>query len=137
MFRKTAGFRDSVRRFARARVAERSPQSSGQPLQIFQGARNVRQRALQPPDMIFTELGLPLRVRQVLAHFLETVIGGQSCCDDRRGRARRGVVAVQCGVCLMMGRVCRRSRIVIADGWMHRMMDVKKVVTPRLRVIAW
>lgn len=59
MFRKTAGFRDSVRRFARARVAERSPQSSGQPLQIFQGARNVRQRALQPPDMIFTELGLP------------------------------------------------------------------------------
>ena len=83
------------------------------------------ERARQPPDMIFTELGLALRVGASFdASSLETIIGGQTVRIDKAGTAVEvWCFAVRCTVCLMMVEcVCKRSGIVIAGGWMHRLI---------------
>ena len=83
------------------------------------------ERARQPPNMIFTELGLALRVGASFdASSLETIIGGQTVRIDKAGTAVEvWCFAVRCTVCLMMVEcVCKRSGIVIAGGWMHRLI---------------
>lgn len=113
--------------FARARVV-----SAAGPVELpdsrcksFRERKRSATRARQPPDMIFTELGLALRVGASFdASSLETIIGGQTVRIDKAGTAVEvWCFAVRCTVCLMMVEcVCKRSGIVIAGGWMHRLI---------------
>ena len=111
--------------FARARVASAAgpiefPDSS---CKSFRERKRSAPRARKPPDMIFTELGLALRVGASFdASSLETIIGGQTVRIDKAGTVVEvWCVAMRCmlddgGVCLL------RSGIVIAGGWMHRLI---------------
>ena len=127
MFRWTG--RDSVRRCVlRAHASQRSPQrefpdSRCKSFREREKETFGSERARQPPDMIFTELGLALRVGASFdASSLETIIGGQTVRIDKAGTVVEvWCVAMRCmlddgGVCLL------RSGIVIAGGWMHRLI---------------